>query len=823
MMKKSHLILLSCCLTAPLCAEAASVDTLRVESAASVGPYVLKMPYMIDSLDTQRKSMELKNLLQNNAPLMASRLQQASGKLSEGTALQENALYGFQFTVRTDRFVKADLIVDHLKNYKIFVDGYEHTGNTLKLQPREYVVSVVGLAQSADSFNIKLSCPSDAKVELNATSKKPFSLLEQNCGLNYRGVSVSPSGKYLLTDYYETDQKGQSRFYSTLTETSSGKLLRRMEGGRQCSWLPRTEKLYRTETRAGQRVLLAVDPLTGAETVMASNIPEGWFTISPTEDFLIYSIRDKNDEKASDLRIIYSPDDRQPGWRNRSQLYKYDLSTGVLQQLTYGAHTANLADISHDGKQLLMTVRSESWSKRPFYRTTLLRMDMSTQKVDTLLLNDGYMADVTFSPDDKQLLVKAWPDAFDGIGKTIAPNQSSSMYDYQLYVMNLSDKKVKPMTRDFNPAVERMWWSTADGQVYFTADDADKLNLFTLNPKSGAIKRVDLKMDYVQSVDMASHATSIAWFGQTGTQSRLLYVASKPGAKAQPAGEVDFGKTLENVAVGEVSDFSFQTQRGDTITGYSILPYGYDPNKKFPLVVYYYGGCTPTSRLLEFFYPLQVLAGQGYGVLVLNPSGTIGFGQEFASRHVRAWGKRTADDIIEGVREFCRENTWIDSTKIGCMGASYGGFMTQYLLTQTDLFAAAISHAGISNIASYWGGGYWGYSYNEAAAMNSYPWNDPELYVEQSPLFMAERIKTPLLLMHGTADTNVPTNESQQMFTALKILGKDVTYIQINGANHVVTEFNKREQCRATIFAWLARMLKGQSQWWDDLYGGTNY
>lgn len=94
------------------------MDTLRVESAASVGPYVLKMPYMIDSLDTQRKSMELKNLLQNNAPLMASRLQQASGKLSEGTALQENALYGFQFTVRTDRFVKADLIVDHLKTIR---------------------------------------------------------------------------------------------------------------------------------------------------------------------------------------------------------------------------------------------------------------------------------------------------------------------------------------------------------------------------------------------------------------------------------------------------------------------------------------------------------------------------------------------------------------------------------------------------------------------------------------------------------------------------------------------------------------------------------
>lgn len=823
MMKASSLVLLSCCLVSPLRAMQAPEDTLQVSQAVSVGPYALKMPYLIDSLNTQCKSMDLTTLLKSNAPLLVNRLSQASGHASIGDTLQSGALYGFQFTLRTDRFVKANLIVEHLKNYKVFVDGYEHEGNTLKLTPREYLVSVVGLAGSADSFSVKLACPAGARVEVNPTTKKPFSLVEQNGGLNYSGVSLSASGKYMLTQYYETDAKGHSRFYCTLTETATGKLIRRMEGGQQVWWLPTSDKLYRTETRAGQRVLLAIDPLTGAETVMAPSIPEGGFTISPTEDYLIFSIRDENKEKPTDLRIIYSPDDRQPYWRNRSQLYKYDMATGVLQQLTFGAHSANLADISRDGRQLLMTVRHESWSKRPFYRTTLLHMDVPTQKIDTLLLDDGYLADVTFSPDGSQLLVKAWPDAFDGIGKTIAPDQSPSMYDYQLYIMNLADRSVRPMTRNFNPAVERMWWSAADGQVYFTADDADKLHFYTLNPKSGDIKLVDLKLDYVQNVQMASGSTQIAWYGQSGMESRLMYVADRPGAKARPAGEVDFSKTLANVEVGQVSDFSFTTQRGDTITGYSILPYGYDAQKKFPLIVYYYGGCTPTSRLLEFFYPLQVMAGQGYCILVLNPSGTIGFGQEFSARHVRAWGKRTAEDIIEGVQAFCKANAWIDSTKIGCMGASYGGFMTQYLLTQTDMFAAAISHAGISNIASYWGGGYWGYSYNEVAAMNSYPWNDPELYVKQSPLFMADRINTPLLLMHGTVDTNVPTNESQQMFTALKILGKDVTYIQVNGANHVVTDFNKREQCRATIFAWFARLLKGQPEWWEDLYGGANY
>jgi dipeptidyl aminopeptidase/acylaminoacyl peptidase len=134
------------------------------------------------------------------------------------------------------------------------------------------------------------------------------------------------------------------------------------------------------------------------------------------------------------------------------------------------------------------------------------------------------------------------------------------------------------------------------------------------------------------------------------------------------------------------------------------------------------------------------------------------------------------------------------------------------------MFTAAVAHAGISSLAGYWGEGYWGYTYSAGATTGSFPWNRKDIYVNRSPLFNADKITTPILLLHGTEDTNVPTGQSIQMFTALKLLGKTVDFIEIEGQNHLILEYKKRKLWTKTIIAWFDKYLKDQPEWYEDLY-----
>jgi len=311
------------------------------------------------------------------------------------------------------------------------------------------------------------------------------------------------------------------------------------------------------------------------------------------------------------------------------------------------------------------------------------------------------------------------------------------------------------------------------------------------------------------------------YYGQSVSNANRLYAYDLKNNKNRLINDISAEK-LKGIQLGDVKDWNFTSADGTTIYGRYYLPPGFDVTKKYPMIVYYYGGTTPTNRMLEQRYSPHMYAAQGYVVYTLNPSGTTGFGQEFSARHVNAWGLVTADEIIRGTQQFCKEHSFVNDKKIGCIGASYGGFMTQYLQTRTDIFAAAVSHAGISALSSYWGEGYWGYGYCAVANAETYPWNNPEFFTEQSPLFRADKINTPLLLLHGGVDTNVPIGESIQMFNALKLLGKTVEFIRVEGENHGIVGYEKRIGWQNSIFAWFAKWLRDEPQWWEALYPERN-
>ena len=581
--------------------------------------------------------------------------------------------------------------------------------------------------------------------------------------------------------------------------------------------MPRSDKYYYTREGVSGKDLIVVEPVSGKETVLASNIPDGYFQFAPTEDYLLFSMTQEGPKERKEIFEVIDPDDRQPGWRNRSYLAKLDLATGVLQPVTFGYKNAWATDISADGKSVLLMVSTHRMGKRPTSLSTLYKLDLATLQAETLVEEDGFINNAIFSPDMKQVLISGSPEALGGIGKNVREGQTPSMTDGQLFLMNLADRSIRPLTKTFNPSVQRAIWSEADGQIYLTAENRDYYSLYRMNPKSGEIAQIPIPEDLVLSFSAASKTPRMAFYGVSASNSHRMYTLDLKTDKTTL--QEDLSKDiLAGIELGKCEAWNFVNSRGDTIYGRFYLPPHFDATKKYPMIVNYYGGCSPTSRDFESRYPHHAYAALGYVVYVIEPSGATGFGQEFSARHVNTFGDPIADDIIEGTKRFCEEHPFVNAKKIGCIGASYGGFMTQYLQTKTDIFAAAVSHAGISDHTSYWGEGYWGYSYSEVSGANSYPWANKELFVDHSPLYNADKVHTPLLFVHGTADTNVPVGESIQMYTALKLLGRETAMVLVDGQDHHIIDYDKRFAWQHTIFAWFAKWLQDDPLWWNTLY-----
>lgn len=822
----------------------ASAETIEVKTLKYAGPYAVAQPWMADSVNIKGEAFDLKQLL--DSPLSFTLL----NKGKEVTAAQlladkQDALHLASFCVSNTQRTKATIAVEGLEQYRLFVDGEQVEVNGDKaetiLTPSQHTVVIKYLTRkdaSSDKKSIKLTVTAANGAPLSvgdATVKRAYNIYDVICAPNYPSVSISPNGKFIVVRKTWVDRKGNNHSISELRNYQTNRVMATFE--ESVKWMPASNKLYFTqkasdssiageEKQDGTLQLITINPLTMEREVLASHLPEGWFQFTPDEKTLIYTLTTEGRKKDPQVYDVKEPEDRQPGWRERSNLAKYDLASGILQPLTFGYHNIYLMDISADSRYLLIGKEEERLTKRPTTLTSFYRLDLgsmnassaTTPKVETLIEKGEFLNSAQFSPDGKSILVSASPEAFNGIGKNVEEGQTPSMIDTQLYLMTLSDKKVRPLTKDFNPNVQSVDWSKADGNIYFTAEDKDCVHLFQLNPKSGKFTLLKTPEEYIKSFSLASSAAEMAFSGQSASNADRLYKMNTKALKSQLVDDLS-ARELKDVELGECKAWNFVNSRGDTLCCRYYLPPHFDAAKKYPMIVNYYGGCSPTSRMFQSRYPHHVYAAMGYVVLVVNPSGATGFGQKFSARHVDTAGEGVAEDIISSTQAFCDEHAFVNRKKIGCIGASYGGFMTQYLQTKTDLFAAAISHAGISDHTSYWGEGYWGYSYSEVSMANEYPWTNKHLFVDQSPLYNADKIHTPLLFVHGTADNNVPVGESIQLYTALKLLGRPTAMVLVDGQDHHIIDYEKRLKWQNTIFAWFAKWLQDDASWWTEMYG----
>ncbi len=450
-------------------------------------------------------------------------------------------------------------------------------------------------------------------------------------------------------------------------------------------WLPQGRGLSYAVAADGKSDLWRLDLATGrAEPLLRGIEHLGSHQWAPDGSFVVYevSVETKDDERK--VKRVENPADRQPSWRQRSYLVMAGVPGGIAQRITAGPLSPSGWRIAPDGKRLLFFREDQDLTARPYFARTLHEVDLTTLAV-TEVLADRWLDDAAYAPDGSdRLLLRGSPSAFGGLGLELPAGVQPNDYGGQLYLYDRARKQATHLTRDLVPDVNQCWWSQADGKIYALCTDTKFTRVYRRDPRDGAAwQQVPAGEDEVDGFDLARTAPVAIARGTGANQPNRLHAVDlkkntsrlllDPGQDAWRG--VDFGKWEPWVAA---------LPGGETLDGHVYYPVGFDPARTYPLIVFYYGGTSPVGVDFGSRYPCELWAAQGYVVYVPEPSGATGYGQEFAARHVNDWGKLTAREVIEATQVFLAAHPFADPARVGCIGASYGGFLTEYLLTQTD-------------------------------------------------------------------------------------------------------------------------------------------
>lgn len=515
----------------------------------------------------------------------------------------------------------------------------------------------------------------------------------------------------------------------------------------------------------------------------------------------------------------------------RTHVWVVDVERPVPLQLTSGAFYDHAVSFSPRGDEVLFLSNHEQ-DPDALNNSDIFAVDLGGQ-TRQITQTKGCEYDPVWSPDGRTIAYVAT--------KREVTTIDSVAEDAHLWVVPATGGNGKELTSNHDRRVRDPRWS-ADGRsiMYLAADqgyttifrigaDGGKITRFSILSSQGEIAGVFADLDaatspngapLMQAVPFQITSFSLSNRSQSfGREIAFPFVVTV-GTPLRPA-EVWAGYAIGMFPMRRVSahndslvrsmrlvipdEFVYQSFDGTQIQGWLMRPPGCTSDRKCPLILSVHGG--PHGMFgWGFNASFQVYAARGYAVLYVNPRGSSGYGQKFSDGTLNEWGGGDYRDLMFGVDEALKRNAWIDGGRMGVTGGSYGGFMTNWIVTQTPRFRAAVAVASVSNLISFYSTSL--YQDLIHAEFGGFPWDNFDVLWQYSPLRYVRQVQTPTMFIHGELDNDVHITQAEEMYMGLKRRGVDSVFVRYPREGHSFREPKHRIDALERTLSWFDRFVR---------------
>ncbi|HEX9544455.1 MAG TPA: S9 family peptidase, partial [Pyrinomonadaceae bacterium] len=380
---------------------------------------------------------------------------------------------------------------------------------------------------------------------------------------------------------------------------------------------------------------------------------------------------------------------------------------------------------------------------------------------------------------------------------------------WRLMAYNRATGASTEITRGFDQQVEEFALSPDGNYVYFTAGERGHAPIYRV-PLGGAEPQKMVADVFAANLQITSDGKALVFMNSSMTMPAEVYRANADGTGLTELTSVN-RDLMAGTNLRKAEEVEWTGALGRKIHGFVVKPANFDSSKKYPLLVLIHGG--PQSAWNDnwgYRWNPQVFANAGYVVFAPNPRGSTGYGQQFVNEISADWGGKAYTDIMNGVADTIRRNSFIDRDRIGAAGASYGGYMINWIEGHNNdprfQFKVLVSHDGVYNLPSMYGATeeLWFTDWE----FKGTPWTNPAMYARWSPSNFVRDFKTPMLVIHSELDYRVPFGEGLQLFTALQRMGVESKMLMFPDEGHWVLKPQNSQLWYHTVLDWLDKHLK---------------